>query len=215
MAMMRNLGPVLAGGLAAASLAAEAAPPRDLAFDVLRKGERIGAHVIAFREENGRLEVEVNINLAVKVLLVTVFRYDHVNHETWENGRLVRIVTHTDDDGEAHTVRGEAEGDAFRVTAPPPGYTTGADVMPTSWWNPDTVRRAELLNSQKGELMRVKILPGPEETVVTAAGEIAARRYLVTGDADLELWYDREDRLAKIRFKGGDGAPIEYRRLDR
>lgn len=214
MAMMLGLGAILAVALAAAASAAQASTQRDIVFDVLRKGEPIGTHAIAFRQEGGRLEVEVTIKLEVKVLFVTAFRYDHVNHETWQDGRLVRIVTHTDDDGDAYTVRGEAMQGAFRVSAPPPGYSTAADVIPTSWWNADTVRRGELMNSQKGELMRVKILPGPEEAVATAAGETRARRYLVTGDADLELWYDRDDRLAKIRFKGGDGTPIEYRRRD-
>lgn len=212
--MIRTVGVLLAAALAASAPPAGAATPRDVAFDVFRKGEPIGTHAIAFREAGGRIEVEVTIKLEVKLLFVTVFRYDHVNHETWEGGRLVRIVTHTDDDGEAHAVRGESAAGGFRVTAPPPGYLAPADVMPTSWWNAETVRRAELLNSQKGELLRVKILAGPEEAVATAAGEVRARRYQVTGDADLELWYDRDDRLAKIRFKGGDGTPIEYRRRD-
>lgn len=212
--MTRVVGFLLGTALAASALPASAAAPRAVAFDVLRKGEPIGTHAVAFREEGGRLEVEVAIKLEVKLLFVTVFRYDHVNHETWEGGHLVRIVTHTDDDGDVHSVRGESSSGGFRLTAPPPGYLAPADVMPTSWWNVETVRRAELLNSQKGELMRVKILRGPEETVVTAAGEIPARRYQVTGDADLELWYDRDERLAKIRFRGGDGTPIEYRRRD-
>lgn len=212
--MTKLAGLLLGTALAAFAIPALATPPRNLTFDVLRKGESIGTHAIAFREEGGRLEVEVTIKLEVKLLFVTVFRYDHVNHETWESGRLVRIVTHTDDDGAAHAVRGEAGAGGFRVNAPPPGYVTAVDVMPTSWWNAQTVRRAELLNSQKGELLRVKILPGPEEAVATAAGDVPARRYLVTGDADLELWYDRDGRLAKIRFKGGDGTPIEYRRRD-
>jgi len=212
--MTKLVGFLLCAALAASALPALAAPPRDVAFDVFRKGEPIGTHAIAFREAGGRLEVEVAIKLEVKLLFVTVFRYDHVNHETWEGGRLLKIVTHTDDDGAAHAVRGEAAAGGFRVTAPPPGYAAQADVIPTSWWNVETVRRSELLNSQKGELMRVKILPGPEEAVTTAKGDIPARRYQVTGDADLELWYDRDDRLAKIRFKGGDGTPIEYRRRD-
>ena len=38
--------------------------------------------------------------------------------------------------------------------------------------------------------------------------------YVVDGEAKLELWYDRDDRLAKIRFAGSDGVPIEYRRRD-
>lgn len=206
------------GALFAAALlfaaAAKAEEPRDVAFDVYRKGELIGAHEIAFRRNGDDLEATIDIRLQVDVLFLPVYRYRHQNRETWRDGRLVRIETETDDNGDSFYVKGEAGPDGFRVESTAGAHVAPADVIPTSWWRPDTVRRSALLNSQRGEMMRVEITPLGEEQVETAAGAVSAQRYRVDGDAQLELWYEADGRLAKIRFAGSDGAPIEYRRRD-
>ena len=190
------------------------AAERPLAFDIFRKGELIGSHVIAFKPEGEALEVAVDIRLLVKLLFVPVYRYEHRNRELWQGDRLLRIDSRTDDNGEELSVRGIAGPDGFKVQAGEDSYVAPLDVISTSWWNFATVKRRKLLNSQKGELMAVSVTRVGEEQVETAAGPIPATHYVVDGEAKLELWYDGEERLAKIRFAGSDGAPIEYRRRD-
>ena len=204
----------LAAALLAAAPAQAEDAPRDLAFDVFRKGELIGSHEIAFERSGAKLEVDVNIRLEVKLLFVTVYRYEHRNREVWREGRLLSIDTRTNDNGDELFVKGALGPQGFDVDSSAGAYVAPADVISTSWWRFDTVSRNKLLNSQRGELMAVEVKPAGEEAVETAAGAVAARRYVVDGDAKLELWYDRDDRLAKIRFAGSDGAPIEYRRRD-
>jgi hypothetical protein len=212
--MQRLLLAAVLALFASASARAEDAP-RELAFDVFRKGEPIGSHVIKFeRGASGELAVSIDIRLEVKLLFVTVFRYEHRNHEVWRDGRLQRIETRTNDDGKDFFVKGALGPQGFAVESSSGTYVAPRDVISTSWWNVETINRHELLNSQRGELMAVTIAPAGEERVETAAGAIPARHYLVEGEAKLEVWYDRDDRLAKIRFAGSDGAPIEYRRRD-
>lgn len=199
--------------LAATQVRAEPAP-RDLAFDVFRKGELIGSHTIDFEAKGAELEAAVEIRLVVKLLFVPVYRYEHHNRELWRDGRLLRIDSRTDDDGEAFFVRGVLGPEGFKVESSDGSYVAPADVISTSWWNFDTVNRRKLLNSQLGKLIAVEVRPAGDDEVQTQAGAIPARRYVVDGDAALELWYDRDDRLAKIRFAGSDGVPIEYRRRD-
>lgn len=205
---------ILAAALIAATQVRAEPAPRDLAFDVFRKGELIGNHTIDFEAKGAELEVDVDIRLVVKLLFVPVYRYEHHNRELWRDGRLLRIDSRTDDDGEAFFVKGAAGAEGFTVESSEDSYVAPADVISTSWWNVDTVNRRKLLNSQLGELMTVEVKPAGAGEVQTEAGAIPARRYVVGGDAELELWYDRDDRLAKIRFAGSDGVPIEYRRRD-
>jgi hypothetical protein len=188
--------------------------PRDLAFDIFRKGELIGSHTIEFKSRDAELEVDIDIRLLVKLLFVPVYRYEHSNREIWRDGRLLRIESRTDDDGEDFFVKGAVGPEGFRVESSEGSYVAPEDVISTSWWNFETVNRRKLLNSQLGELMAVEVQPGGDVEVETAAGAIPARRYVVDGEAKLELWYDRDHRLAKIRFAGSDGVPIEYRRRD-
>ena len=205
---------ILAAALMAAASVKAEPPPRDLAFDVFRKGELIGSHTIDFESNGAELEVDVDIRLQVNLLFVPVYRYEHHNRELWREGRLLRIDSRTDDDGEAFFVKGAVAPEGFRVESSKGSYAAPEDVISTSWWNVDTVNRRKLLNSQLGELMAVEVEPAGDDEVETAAGSIPARRYVVDGEVKLELWYDHERRLAKIRFVGSDGAPVEYRRRD-
>jgi hypothetical protein len=128
---------LLRSGLGAAAsaclppVARAAELPPDLVFDVLLKGRRIGSHEVRFRAEpdGGGFTVATAIDLAVKVALVTVYRYRQDAAERWRDGRLVASDVATDDDGERTAVRVREEGGALRVEGPRGGYATEPGTM--------------------------------------------------------------------------------------
>ena len=195
--------------LAFGSLAGEAAEQgaKDLNFQVLRDGAPMGRHDITFERVGEELHVKVAIDLEVTFAFLTLFRYSHRNHEIWKDGRLLAIETETDDDGEAHWVRGRAEGDAFAVESSSGFFQLPADVIPTSYWHPDTVKQSQLLDSQHGRLLDLEMRP------VVGASLPDAQRFAVTGDLDLDLWYEATGELAKIAFEAR-GSTIDYRLRD-
>ncbi len=83
--------------------------------------------------------------------------------------------------------------------------------MPTSYWNPDTVTRSLMLDTQSGRLIEVEVAAGEFETVTVAGRPVQARRHRVTGDLVLDLWYTAEGDWAKTRFEAR-GAEIVYLR---
>ncbi len=207
----------LIGGAAAAGLALsrplQAALPGadEIAFEVLRDGRSIGHHRVSFRREARDLHVEIDIALEVKLLFLTVFRYRHRNHEVWRDGRLVAIDTKTDDDGEAFWLRGRSAANGLAVEGSSGRFLAPADIMPTSYWNPDSVKRSRMLDTQRGRLIQVAIVPAGLETVELAGRPVEARRFAVTGDLVLDLWYTAAGEWAKIAFEAR-GAEIAYTR---
>lgn len=203
---------VLIGPLAAALPAADA-----LAFKVFRDGEPLGHHRLAFRREGSDLHVTIDIRLDVKFAFLTVFRYRHSNHEVWRDGQLVAIDTKTDDDGETYWLRGRASQEGFEVLGSSGRFLAPADVIPTSYWNPETVARNRLLDTQRGRLIDVEIVPAGAESVLIAGAPVNAQRYRMTGDLELDLWYatDAEwaGEWAKISFEAR-GAEVVYARED-
>jgi hypothetical protein len=207
----------LFGALGAALVAAgplgAALPGSDeIAFKVLRGGEPLGHHRVAFRREAGDLHVEIDIDLEVKLAFVTVFRYRHTNHEVWRDGRLVSIETETNDDGETYWMRGRASDAGLAVEGSSGSFVAPADVMPTSYWNAQTVTKSRLLDTQRGRLVDVEIIPAGSETISVAGEPVEARRYAVSGDLELDLWYAADGEWAKIAFEAR-GAEVVYRRL--
>ena len=199
-------GLVLAGPLRAALPAMD-----EIAFQVFRDGAPLGHHRVSFRREAQDLHVEVDIKLEVKLLFVTVFSYRHRNHEVWRDGRLVAIDTETDDDGEDFWLRGRATAAGLAVEGSSGSFLAPAEVMPTSYWNPKTVARTQLLDTQRGRLIQVAIAPAGVESLSLAGRPVEARRYAVTGDLTLDLWYTAEGEWAKTSFEAR-GAEVVYAR---
>jgi hypothetical protein len=173
----------------------------------------MGTHVLTFAREGGDLVVDVAIDLKVTIALIPVFRYTHRNRERWRDGRLVAIETQTDEDGDKMFLRGQAAADGVAVEGSAGKRTFPAEVMTTSWWNPGVLQRRELLNTQDGAALPIAVTPRGPERVPTSVGEIAAERFDVAGEVPLELWFDADNVLARIRFRARkDGSVIDYLR---
>ena len=186
---------------------------RSLNFRILRKGDQIGTHSINFHDDGTALRVEVAVGILVKFGPIPVYRYDHRVIEIWQGGALVSADAKTNDDGKAHfmTARLGPEGLLVEGSAGGP-YVAPPGAILANHWN-----RAELdgpmINPQGGKLLRPIVSPGKEESVALASGRIVpARRYNLTGDAKLDLWYDHSDTWTATRFVAEDGSEILYER---
>jgi hypothetical protein len=198
--------------LLVAAAPARAAIPQsgELVFDIVREGSKIGTHRFRFTRSGERVDVAIDIQIQVKVLLLTVFAYQHSNRETWEDGRLVKLATRTNDDGEEMQVVGVMTPAGFKVSGKAGEEMLTPPVMPTSYWRTGTVEARQMLNTQTGEVMNVTVTPGPETRIRARGRMIDARHYVISGDLRLELWYDRDDILVGLRFKASDGSTIHY-----
>lgn len=206
-------------GLAAAILIAMAASTgraepqtRDIAFDVIRAGDRIGTHLVRLTTEGTRTKAEIEIDLAVSIAFITVYRYTHRNTEIWENGQLLSLTSATDDNGDRYYVRAHREGEGLRIESTAFDGVVPGPLVPTSYWADVFVRQPRLLNSQTGALLPVTIAPAGEEDILAGGRSVRATRYVVDGDLRKEIWYDAQGEWVKTRFEIG-GTPVEYERV--
>nr|WP_274600014.1 DUF6134 family protein [Rhodothalassium salexigens] len=212
----------LALALASAGAAwANLGPQPGFGFDVLRKGETIGRHEIAFKAlPDGGLAVDVSIRLKVKFAFITVYRYEHDNREVWRNGRLVALNSATNNNGTDLSVEAQWVDGGYRIVT---GAGETVDVsapdglLATSYWHPATPDQDRLINTQTGAVMDVTITGRGPDAVAAPADQakqrIEATRYHLSGpDLAFDLWYDADRCLAKIAFQvKRDGSTIVYR----
>ena len=207
---------VLAGLTATAFVRPAAAalivPPQGaIAFKVTRSGDDIGSHVLRFGRDGNDLTVNVAIDLKITIALIPVYRYTHRIAERWRDARLVGLDATTDDDGEKMFCRGSTTADSFKVEGSAGVRDYPPDILATSWWNPDTVKRDLLVHSHDGRQLRIGVSAAGKEQVATAAGALEASHYMVTGEQPLELWYGADQVLTRIRFAAKrDKSVIDY-----
>lgn len=182
-----------------------------LGFDVMRRGARLGEHVLTFHRTGETLDVTIRVAVAYSIGPITLYRYRHEAQLRWQGARVVAIDSRTDDNGTHDWMNARPGGGAGLVVqgATVPRYTAPPDAEPSTHWN-----RVELsapwINTQTGRLMRPTVTPTGRQSIPTVSGTIAAEGYLLTGDVDLRLWYDAAG-WAGLEFSK-NGTPVSYLR---
>jgi|FEC22Drversion2_1045045.scaffolds.fasta_scaffold00393_30 Family of unknown function (DUF6134) len=212
-----------AGWQAARAQETASAGPPDAAygsfhsFAAYRDGQKIGTHSLSFQRDGERLVVTTSVDLAVKIVGLTAFRYSHRARETWDGSELVGLETTTDDDGKQYVVRATRQADGLVVDRHTPeksGYTRSLAgfVMPSTHWNLRQTLQSELLNSQKGSVDSIKVTAIGSEPVKTASGIVDAMHYRYEGKDRFAMhqWFDARGRWVKTTFKAHDGSLVEY-----
>ena len=216
-------------GSATTAAAGELPYGNTLVFSAVRNGQTIGSHSLTFKRQPGQVVVETSIDLAVKVLGITAYRYMHRSQETWSGDGLQSLSTVTDDDGKKYAVRAtqtqgglvvesETRASLGRATVNDQGLLPSqpvreifpSNIMPSTHWNVKQIGQSRLLNSQKGTLERIAVTQIGRETVKAAASNIEAMRYRYSGAIKMDQWFDDRGRWVKSAFVGSDGSTIEY-----
>ena len=195
--------------LPGAATAALDSVPQDgrLAFAVLRDGGRIGTHTAEFRRDGDALVVETRIDIAVKLLFVTVHRFTARRTETWRDGALVALDAETDDNGDVTRVAARAMSDTLAVEGPKGAATAPGNAVTTTYWNRATVEGAPAIDAtgdgiEAPKVERLGQSPPP-------GGGPPAEHFRLSGVIDAEIWYVGPI-WSGLMLIAPDGSRIEY-----
>jgi hypothetical protein len=188
----------------------------EIKFAAFRNGEQIGSHRLTFERDGDRLVVTTSIDLAVKMIGVTLYRYTHRSREIWIGEELNAFDSQTDDNGDPYTVRARRNALELDVEKKAPGSAgptqtvMPADLLPSTHWNAKQTAQGFLLNAQKGTKDEITVTPQGRESVKTLSGFVAATLYRYGGGVRMDQWFDDRGRWVKSRFVVSDGSTVEY-----
>lgn len=179
-------------------------------FDVLRKGKPFGQHMVTFAASpDGKVIATTDVELKVKIGPITAFKYELDSTEIWRDGRLVSLRGELNDNGSRGSVEANAvdanmvvNGTVFSGSVPSP-------ILPSSHWNFEQTNATSLLSTEDGEIIQVDVSELGADEVVVNGKTIAATKYRLDSDIDVDLWYDQTGRWVKLSFEARDQL-IEY-----
>ena len=201
-----------------------------LGFVAHRNGQRIGTHLLTFQQDGDRHVVTTEIDFAVRMVGLVVYRYRHRATEIWSGDEFQAIASESDDNGEKYAVKAKREGGDLIVQRREPQSffkTSGGDealeqqrwirdvlpghLLPSTHWNIAQTRHQALLNTQTGKMVHTGVREVGRETVRTASAAPAATHFAYSGDITMDQWFDDHGRWVKSTFKATtDGSTIEY-----
>ena len=207
------------GGLVAAAASplfpAFAALPvpasKQLLFDVLRNGKKVGTHRLRFEPTAEGLRVLVDVTMKIGFGPITLFNYKHNATEFWHGDDWQSVEAVTVQNGKRMLVKASRTPTGVMVDGPKGKFTAPANTTAATHWN-RRMLDGPLLNTQTGEVQKPKVARMGEATIPARAGTIRAERFALTGDVELDTFYDAGPTWAGLKFKGPDGSAFSYQR---
>jgi hypothetical protein len=192
----------LAGATAAACLCtpALAATSASRAFRILRDGDDIGPHTLDAVLTGNGFEIAIDIEIAVKVLGITAYRYTLTNREVWKGGQIVSVKSVVNDDGTEDNANVSRKGDKLVVSGSRYNGDAPLDAATTSYFTPKVLNRKPWISTQSGKLLPVK------------TGQVSGRKgwWQITGGLETTLGYDARGEWTGCEFDaGGEKAVYE------
>jgi hypothetical protein len=196
-------------GLAAVVWAAEL-PNGTVVYNIHHeKYGDIGTHTLTFAESGAALTVDVENKMKVKVLFVTVFRYEAERRELWRGGQMVGYRSQTHDDGTDIAAMAELKGDKLVIEGPNGRATTQFGIFPTNPWNRKIVEQSLLMDTKTAELLKVKTAEAGKDTLEIRGKSVEASKYVISGELERELWYGEDGTWLQMRFDS-DGSAVTF-----
>jgi hypothetical protein len=188
------------------------ADTKEWRFEVLLDDSKIGQHTFLIKERENVQVLESKADFNVKILFFNAYSYKHRNVETWEGDCLSSITSSTDDNGKPYTINGKRQDDRFLVVTGSMRSTLPSCPMSFAYWNPEILDESQLLNSQTGEYLPVRIRELGEESLEITGKKVRADRYLIEAkDMRIELWYSKLGEWLALESTTESGRIIRYR----
>lgn len=209
---------LLLGGLAIAPFSSVRAalpiPVGDrLVFNIIRKGDKIGEHLLTFSQTTKGLTVAVAVDIVVGFGPIAFFRYKHRAAVKWSSAQVVSVDAETNDDGTPRqmTARREDAGLVVEGTNAP-RYLAPARSLPGTHWD-RAMLDAPFINTEDGRLMSPTVTLAGTEKVPVGDGSVTAQHFQLRGDANLDTFYDATPSWVGLRFTAHDGSEVRYLRV--
>ncbi len=177
---------------------------------VTRNGREIGAETISIERQPERLLVNLAVHLQVKILGITVYRFDQDSTEAWRDERLEQLSSQTLDNGVQHRVQVSRQAATLQLQADHASLAVDATSLPGSQWYEPRFHSATLIHNVDGRLLHVTAQQLGTEKIQLGRAQIEAHHYRFSGDVTDEFWFDADGVLVQRRLIASDRSVVEF-----
>jgi hypothetical protein len=177
---------------------------------VTRDGREIGAETISIEHQAERLIVSLAIHLQVKMLGVTVYRFDQDSTEAWNAGTFEELSSRTSDNGAQHRVQVSRQASALQMQADKKSVSLDQGSVPGSQWFEPRFQSATLIHNVDGHLLHVTVRKLGTEQIQAGGAWIEARHYRFSGDLSDDFWFGPDGLLVQRRLTAPDHSVVQF-----
>ena len=126
-------------------------------FDIFRNNKHIGKHIFSFKKANGKLLVDSEINFEIKKFGVVIYKYYVKGTETYENDKLIKFNSKTNQNGKEKYVNMKLENDEYIIDGSSYKGKAPIDYLLGTWWNHSLIEAKAQISAVSGRIIEQKV----------------------------------------------------------
>ena len=180
-------------------------------FDIIRKVKKIGNYTILFSKEIDNLIIETNIEIEVKILFVTAYKFFHTSKEVWGNEKFISIEGYTDfEDEREYYIKAESKDDFLYASGMDGELKLEKNIIPSNYWNQEVMYQSEIFDTQKGIIRKLDVREDGNEKININGKDYSCLKFILNATKhpkdkglfpEYTLWYTQNKELIKFKFR--------------
>ena len=126
-------------------------------FDIYRNNKNIGKHKFTFKKVNNQIFVSSNVNFIIKKLGVTLYKYEAKGTEIFEDGKLVRFNSKTNQNRKEKYVNIDLVQNEYIIDGSSHKGKTSDVAKVGTWWNHNLVEAPAQISAVSGRIIKQKV----------------------------------------------------------
>ena len=126
-------------------------------FDIYRNNKHIGKHIFSFKKSGNQMLVESEINFEIKKLGVTLYRYYVQGTEIYEDGKLIKFNSKTNQNRKKKYVNLKLENGEYIIDGSSYKGKAPVDYLLGTWWDHSIVEADAQISAVSGRIIKQKV----------------------------------------------------------
>ena len=188
-------------------------------FDIFRNNKHIGKHIFVFKKEGNQIIVESEINFEIKKLGVVLYKYYVKGKEYYQDGKLIKFNSKTNQNGKDKYVNLRLEGEELVINGSSFKGKVPTDYILGTWWNHEIIEAKTQISAVSGRIIEQNVeFLGKEKIIINKKTYNTLHFQFTSSDKKLSkdkklnthIWYDEKtlnwvkasfDKIGKWEYK--------------
>ena len=188
-------------------------------FDIYRNNKHIGKHVFSFKKSQGVVNVKSEINFEIKKLGITLYTYHAEGTEIYQNGKLIKFNSKTNQNGKNKYVNIDLVEDEYIIDGSSYKGKAPLEFLIGTWWNHSIVKAEAQISAVSGRIIYQKVEFLGKEKIKSDNKEYDTlhfnfsstdKKLVKNKKLNTDVWYD-EKSLNWIKASFDKKGEWEYR----
>ncbi len=172
-------------------------------FNIVWRDIEVGYSSLNLIKNGSNLIAKVDVKIDVSVLGLKLFTYSLQCKEVWKSKELLSLKSKVRMGKKHEYVNGERTLNGFEIDGSAFSGVVKGNPATTSYFTPDFLNRTVWISTQNGKPLEVQCTKIGETRLNTPKNVITATNWKVSGDLNINLFYDENKEWVGSKFRAG------------